>query len=1018
MAQQIEILPLREVRLFDKPPILNSNDQLESFKLEAEVKEFINQIRKAENKVGFLLQYGYFKAAKRFFAKEDFKKSDIKYVSKLLGCKDINISNYEERTFRKHKQAILSLKGFKDFSEDEKLFKIELDHMVSKQMHPRRIFFALIDFLVSKKISIPNYSIFARMMTHSFNIFELKLLNLIEKNISEENREVLDGLLNTSDDPGAYKKALLTRLKYINQSLKPKKIRQSIQGFLIIQKLFEEVKPLINALNLSSEATKYYAVWVIKARTLQLGSFSNSNKVYLHLLSFINHQYCTWQDMLIDILLRTSQERLNKVAKTVDNSIIENNERKNKLTHLVVSSLKKSEASLVQVRKIIFAEKLSNHQKIRILRKMFNKKCNEVDINRYQELEKQINNELSNSNYYHALQGLSKTIQSRIADIVRYVNFKPETKSKPLMQAILNYQAKKGLIKDSAPTGFLDDQETKLIFVNDKFNVSLYKALLFMKLADAIKNGSINLLYSYKYLPVESYMIADHIWQEEKEPLIKRANLQEFTNIKGLLCNLKEVIEKQYYLTNCNIASKANVNIKFDKEGRFKLHTPKVDKPDYDKISSLLTQDKYKSILEIFSELDRVVSFTDYFKHYKTKKAEKKPSKEIFYAGVFALGANIGLYRLANTSIGINFNTLYNTVNWYFTLENLCLVNKSLVQFMHKLWLPTLFKKEKELLHSSGDAKKFIVSAESLNSNYSYKYHNSTKVGNVYTFIDERQILFYTTIFSSTERDAAYVIDGLLHNEELNIDMHSTDTLGYTEVIFAISYLIGVDFAPRIKNISAQSLVAFDKATKKELMKKYKGDKILPVRYVNTSLIIKYWDDILRLIVSIKLRETQASKVLRRLNSYTKQHQLYQALKEFGKIIKTIFILKYIDSIDLRQKIEKQLNKGELSNRFSSVIFFANNQEFSQSTKEDQEIAATYKIIIQNLTILWNYLELTKLIIRCDLKEKEAMLETIKQGSIITWQHINLLGTYDFTSLKNQDINKSEVEKILSYKAV
>ncbi len=62
---------------------------------------------------------------------------------------------------------------------------------------------------------------------------------------------------------------------------------------------------------------------------------------------------------------------------------------------------------------------------------------------------------------------------------------------------------------------------------------------------------------------------------------------------------------------------------------------------------------------------------------------------------------------------------------------------------------------------------------------------------NIYTFVDERSILFHSTVFSSSDRDAPYVIDGLLHNEGVKSDMHSTDTHGYTEAIFAISHLCG-----------------------------------------------------------------------------------------------------------------------------------------------------------------------------------------------------------------------------------
>lgn len=72
------------------------------------------------------------------------------------------------------------------------------------------------------------------------------------------------------------------------------------------------------------------------------------------------------------------------------------------------------------------------------------------------------------------------------------------------------------------------------------------------------------------------------------------------------------------------------------------------------------------------------------------------------------------------------------------------------------------------------------------------------------------------------------------------------------------------------------------------------------------------------------LRRHRASTVLKRLSAYTNQHPLQEALKEFGRIIKTVFVLKYIDDMTWRQTIEKQLNKGELANKFAAAVSFAN----------------------------------------------------------------------------------------------
>jgi len=100
--------------------------------------------------------------------------------------------------------------------------------------------------------------------------------------------------------------------------------------------------------------------------------------------------------------------------------------------------------------------------------------------------------------------------------------------------------------------------------------------------------------------------------------------------------------------------------------------------------------------------------------------------------------------------------------------------------------------------------------------------------------------------------------------------------------------------------------------------------QIKPTGYIDTEFIEQNWDDILRLIATIKLKETTASEIFRRLNSYSQQHSLYRALKGFGKVIKSIFILRYIDEVELRQAIERQLNKIEHAHRFARAVSVGN----------------------------------------------------------------------------------------------
>ena len=261
---------------------------------------------------------------------------------------------------------------------------------------------------------------------------------------------------------------------------------------------------------------------------------------------------------------------------------------------------------------------------------------------------------------------------------------------------------------------------------------------------------------------------------------------------------------------------------------------------------------------------------------------------------------------------------------------------------------------------------------------------------------------------SASEREATYVIDGLLHNDVVKSTIHSTDMHGFTETVFAAAHFIGVSFAPRLKKLYKQKIYAFSSRKTYE----NRDYKILPSRTINQKIIKEFWDDILRFMTTIKLKETSASQLFKRLNSHTKDHPLYKAIKEFGRIIKTNFVLTYINDLQLRQRMEKQLNRIELSNKFSKAVFFANNREFKFGTKEEQEIAIACKVLIQNAIVLWNYLYLSQSLLNSkDSQRNQQLLEVIKNSSMIAWAHINMHGEYDFKSTKtvNQPFNINEI---------
>ena len=166
---------------------------------------------------------------------------------------------------------------------------------------------------------------------------------------------------------------------------------------------------------------------------------------------------------------------------------------------------------------------------------------------------------------------------------------------------------------------------------------------------------------------------------------------------------------------------------------------------------------------------------------------------------------------------------------------------------------------------------------------------------------------------------------------------------------------------------------------------------------IDHKLILKHWDDILRFMATIKTHHASASQLFKRLSSYARDHPLYRALKEFGRLIKTQFILTYYDDMELRQQVQKQLNRVELANKFSHAVFFDNDQAFQVGDQREQETNNACKLLLQNAIVLWNYLALSEKVLNTTSKEdREALIEAIRGGSMITWKHVNLRGEYDF----------------------
>lgn len=981
---EVQVLTKEELTRFNTSPSFNYEQKNYFFKINDTLLEKITSVLKMDNATYFIAFYGYFKATNKFSDIEldnkdlDFIQEKYKLSTKLFEC--------SERTIRIYKQQIREYLQINEYTKEiQQILQKEALILANNFVHRKTIFYALVELSRRLKIEIPSYTELVRIITLALNAQKKDILDKLGPLSADETLKVLDEFLTKDEN---YKnKYHLMHYKKLEHSTKKNQITLSLVKFNVIKSRFGVTKNIIDTIGITPKIAEYYAKWIEKSQVFQVKRKKDIETNFL-LLSFIYYQYIIRNDNLIDRFISTVQTARNSSFRAQKVFSFEQEPQKNRVIHSLENA---NLSTLNEIELVIRDNALSAVKKVSAIEKLVEKKT----ILLKEILSEKKIFETSIDNKYDFIEKKSISLQGKLSGIVKAIEFDEKTSNGNMIAAI-KYFKNNPTMTDKAPKEFLNDEEKKVIFESGKFRVSLYKIILFFHVSDAIKSGTLNLKYSNRYKDFDSYLFDKDEWSKDQDTLLKTHELGHLKEFDTFIEPIKTKVEESFNNTNENIIKGFNTYFTSTIDS-FNLKTPKLEKENDDaneSIAKYFPHDEYLSIVDVIDSIDQEVDFLSSFQHYSQSKI--KSNHNLLLAAILGYGCNINISKIGKISKGINENQLDNTKIWYFSEENTTEANDKIVAYMDSLGIVKFMRNNQEINHTSSDGQKYNMkeNLDSTNAGYSSKYFGTDKGVVVYTFIDESHRLFHSIVINVNERESGYVIDGLLHNETVHSDLHSTDTHGFSEVIFGLTNLLGFSFGPRIKNFKDQQLYGFNAP------KSYRelGYKLLPKRKINLELIKENWDDILRFIVTIKARKTTATQLLKRLSSYSKQHKLYAALKEFGKIIKTDFLLTYIDDMELRQRIEKQLNKVESSNKFSKAVFFGNNNEYQVATVEEQNIANNSKRLIQNTVILWNYMYITKKIQQAkNQTEKGEILKALKNSSIIHWSHINFYGEYDFT---------------------
>ena len=153
----------------------------------------------------------------------------------------------------------------------------------------------------------------------------------------------------------------------------------------------------------------------------------------------------------------------------------------------------------------------------------------------------------------------------------------------------------------------------------------------------------------------------------------------------------------------------------------------------------------------------------------------------------------------------------------------------------------------------------------------------------------------------------------------------------------------------------------------------------------------------MRLATSVRLGTVPASLMLRRLGSYPRQNGLALALREVGRIERTLFTLDWLDDPALRRQATAELNKGESRNALARAVCFHRLGRLRDRTLESQQHRAGGLNLVVAAIVLWNTAYVERAIRHLRAGGEKIPSELMPYLAPLGWQHINLTGDYIWT---------------------
>jgi TnpA family transposase len=1004
-SDRLQILSPEEYELLWGFPRFTQSDRDLFFTLTAPERGAVEQCHSVRTKIHLLLHLGYFRARQRFFRFElPAVRDDVDYLRRRyfdnVVVADLAVSLH---TRQRHIEIILGLFRYRSCALDERaMLQAHARHAVRISSRPVYILRELVDLLCRERVVLPGYTYLQDLVREALAFERKRLAGALEGLMSREQANSIDRLL--ADDEGLHQ---ITTIKRQPRDFTYQQLLQEIERGQQLRTLFDLAERVIAQVELSAESVRYYAS-LVEFYTVYKLKRMDREAVRLYLLCFVHDRYQRLNDNLLGACCSLVRRYVEEVDTATKEAIYqfklqtsEDIEQGAKVLALFVDPGIGGETRFGEVR-----DKAHSLLPPERLRQLCGHLAGEGAIDEgaleWREVDTimgKVKRNLRPLLRFLSLQGTSAydRLLETLASMVEAFELGEPLPVLQVSPGLIPARLKRYLLE---PSGAI---------IRDRYEFMVYR-----QLRDGLEAGDLHCRDSARFRSFDDDLVDDETFKRRAE-LFPRHGLENAARpLREQLEELRELVEERFESVNRRILAGENrfVRVQDGKtvwERAVRSEEPVPGEPFFDMVERL-------DIDTLLLFVDRRIGFMEAFEHVLGRYRKSTPSKPAIIASLMAYATNIGLGRMADIC-NLSYQELSSTAGNYIRLETLKEANDHIANATARLPIFRHFDIDKAV-HSSSDGQKFEAAIPTINARHSSKYFGLNKGVVSYTLL-ANHVPLNARIIGANEHESHFVFDILFNNAtDILPAIHSTDTHGTNHVNFALLYESGYRFAPRYRNVQRQvkaGLLGFRHPTHYE-----KDWPIKPNRRVREGLILSEEANIERILLSLALKSTTQSVIVGKLSAYRRKNRTKRALWELDSIIRTLYLLDYIDSPVLRRNVQKALNRGEAYHQLRRAIAYAHGGRFRVRSQHEQEVWNECARLVGNAVVYYNALILSEALAELELRGDLASAEVLKRVSPVAWQHINFYGRYlfheDFTPINlerlRQQLSSEEVSRL------